>query len=456
MIETTVVLKPKSQWRKGMTFEKLTAEMDSALRLPGVSNAWTMPVKARIDMLTTGVRTPVGIKVFGPDLDRIQEIGTHLENILQSVPGTRSVFAERVGGGYYLDFKVRRADAARYGMTIEQVEEVIETAIGGMSVTTTIEGRERYSVNIRYPRELREDLDKLRRVLVSTPHGVQVPISLLADIETKTGPAMIRDEDGMLAGYVFVDVVGRDIGGYVADAKQAVAGKLSLAPGYRLSWSGQYEFMERVRDRLVIFVPLTLGIIFLLYYFTFRSVTQTLIVMLSVPFALVGGIWTLYLLNYNMSIAVWVGLIALAGIAAETASIMMVYLDQAYRQRLSAGQMNGRADLTAAVMEGSAQRLRPMLMTVGANVLGLMPVMWSSGTGADTMKRISAPLIGGLASAILLTLVILPAIYTIWRGFAVRRLAATMGIESSPEPPVGRDGPVLEHRLEAQTTDVKG
>ncbi len=423
MMETTVVLKPKSQWRPGMTFEKLVAEMDAAMRFPGLTNAWTMPIRARIDMLTTGIRTPIGIKIFGPDLEKIQEIGTHLEHILRDVPGTRSVYAERVQGGYYLDFKVRRRDAARYGMTVEAVEQIIETAVGGMNVTTTVEGRERYPVNVRYPRDLRENLDKLQRVLVTTPRGVQVPIALLADLELKTGPAMIRDEDGMLTGYVFVDVVGRDLGSYVNEAKQAVAEKLPAYPGYRLTWSGQYEFMERVAERLKFFVPLTLGIIFLLYFFTFRSVTETCIVMLSVPFALLGGIWSLYLLEYNLSIAVWVGLIALAGIAAETASIMIVYLDEEYRRRVAAGRMNSMQDLFEAVLEGTAQRLRPMMMTVGANVFGLMPVMWAAGTGADTMKRIAAPLIGGLLSAVLLTLVILPAIYTIWKGFEVRRRA---------------------------------
>ncbi|MCI0462001.1 MAG: CusA/CzcA family heavy metal efflux RND transporter, partial [Gemmataceae bacterium] len=365
MMETTVVLKPKSQWRPGMTFEKLVAEMDAAMRFPGLTNAWTMPIRARIDMLTTGIRTPIGIKIFGPDLEKIQEIGTHLEHILRDVPGTRSVYAERVQGGYYLDFKVRRRDAARYGMTVEAVEQIIETAVGGMNVTTTVEGRERYPVNVRYPRDLRENLDKLQRVLVTTPRGVQVPIALLADLELKTGPAMIRDEDGMLTGYVFVDVVGRDLGSYVNEAKQAVAEKLPAYPGYRLTWSGQYEFMERVAERLKFFVPLTLGIIFLLYFFTFRSVTETCIVMLSVPFALLGGIWSLYLLEYNLSIAVWVGLIALAGIAAETASIMIVYLDEEYRRRVAAGRMNSMQDLFEAVLEGTAQRLRPMMMTVG-------------------------------------------------------------------------------------------
>jgi Cu(I)/Ag(I) efflux system membrane protein CusA/SilA len=317
-------------------------------------------------------------------------------------------------------------------MSVQAVEEIIETAIGGMNVTTTVEGRERYPVNLRYPRELREDLDQLRRVLVTTPNGVQVPISLLADIETRNGPAMIRDEDGMLAGYVFVDVVDRDIGSYVADAKRAVAGGLPRYDGYRLAWSGQYEFMERVRDRLKVFVPLTLAVIFLLYYFTFRSVTETLIVMLSVPFALLGGIWSIYALGYNMSIAVWVGLIALAGVAAETASIMIVYLDEAYRRRVESGRMNNMQDLFESVMEGSAQRLRPMLMTVGANVFGLMPVMWATGTGADTMKRISAPLIGGLLSAILLTLVILPALYTIWKGFEVHRRSPPSRASAGP------------------------
>ncbi len=421
MIETTVVLKPKDQWRPGVTYESLVAEMDEALRFPGMTNAWTMPVRARIDMLTTGVRTPVGIKVLGPDLETIQEIGTHLEAILGDVPGTRSVYAERVQGGYYIDFRVRREDAARYGMTIEAVETIVETAIGGMDVTTTIEGRERYPVNVRYPRALREDLDRLGRVLVATPRGIQVPISLLADLDLRTGPAMIRDEDGMLAGYVFVDVVGRDIGGYVADAKRAVAEKLPPYPGYRLAWSGQYEFMERVAKRLRLFIPLTLGLIFLLYYLTFRSLTETLMVMLSVPFALIGGIWSLWFLGYNLSIAVWVGLIALAGVAAETCSIILVYLDDAWKRRLESGRLNSMSDLLDAVLEGSAQRVRPMLMTVGANVFGLMPVMWATGTGADTMKRIAAPMIGGLVSATVLTLILLPALYTIWKGFELRR-----------------------------------
>jgi Cu(I)/Ag(I) efflux system membrane protein CusA/SilA len=431
MLETTVILKPKSGWRPGMTFDKLVTEMDAAMRFPGITNAWTMPVKGRTDMLTTGIRTPIGVKIFGPDLQKIEEIGIHLEAILKDIPGTRSVYAERVQGGYYLDFKVRREDAARYGMTIEAVEQIIETAIGGMNVTTTIEGRERYPVNIRYPRELREDLDKLRRVLVSTPHGVQVPISLLADVEIKTGPAMIRDEDAMLTGYVYVDVVGRDIGSYVTEAKQAVAEELPPYPGYRLAWSGQYEFMERVRERLKLFVPLTLAIIFLLYFFTFRSVTETLMIMLSVPFALVGGVWSIYLLGYNMSIAVWVGLIALAGVAAETASIMIVYLDDAYRRRMEAGRMTGMADLYSAIMEGAPPRLRPLLMTAGANIFGLMPVMWATGTGADTMKRIAAPMIGGLVSTLLLTLVILPAIYTIWKGFEVRRASPSADARTS-------------------------
>lgn len=424
MIETTVVLKPKKRWRPGITFEKLVDEMDAALRFPGISNAWTMPVKARIDMLTTGIRTPIGIKVFGPDLETIQEIGAHLEAILSQVPGTRSVYAERVQGGYYLDFRVRRRDIARYGMTVDEVEQIIETAVGGMSVTTTIEGRERYPVTLRYPRELREDIERLRRVLVATPQGTQVPISLLADIDLRTGPAMIRDEDAMLSGYVFVDVVGRDVGGYVKDAKQAVAGKLPAYAGYRLSWSGQYEFMERVRDRLKIFVPLTLAIIFMLYFFTFRSMTRTLIIMLSLPFAVLGGVWSIYLLGYNMSIAVWVGLIALAGVAAETVSIMVVYLDTAYSDRARVGSPNGLDDLLDAGVEGASRMLRPMLMAAGANILGLMPVMWATGTGADTMKRIAAPMIGGLVTTILLTMFVVPAVYAIWKGLELRRRGA--------------------------------
>ncbi|OAI06992.1 MULTISPECIES: efflux RND transporter permease subunit [Methylomonas] len=415
MMEVVVELKPKEQWREGLSYEDLIAEMDRALQFPGVTNTWSMPIKARIDMLTTGVRTPVGIKIFGPDLKKIEEIGKAIEMIAKEVPGTRSVYAERVSGGYFLDFVIKRDEIARYGFTVMDVSKMIESAIGGESITTTIEGRERYPVNVRYLRELRDDLDKLGRVLVSAPNGAQVPIAQLAELRMVSGPAMIRDEDGMLAGYVYVDMAGRDVGGYVEDLKRIVKEKIELPTGYTLTWSGQYEFMERVQQRLKIFVPLTLAIIFILYYFTFRSVAETLMVMLGVPLALVGGVWALYGLGYNMSIAVWVGLIALAGVAAETSAVMLSYLDEAVRRRQEAGQLRSLADLLEAVQTGAMERIRPVMMTGLANIVGLFPVMIATGTGADVMKRIAAPMIGGIGSAMLLTLLVIPALYVIWR-----------------------------------------
>ena len=415
MMETTVVLKDRKLWRKGLTWEKLIGEMDEKMQIPGTTNAWTMPIKARIDMLTTGVRTPVGIKIYGSNLDEIEKIGTNIEQILKKVPGTRSVYAERVTGGYFIDFDLKRDQLARYGLTVDDANDIVMSAIGGENISTTIEGRERYPINVRYGRDLRNDIEGLKRVLVSTMGGAQIPLAQIADINMKLGPSMIRDENGMLSGYVYVDMAGRDIGTYVKDAKKAVKEEIKLPTGYSLTWSGQYEYMQRVKNRLKIFVPLTIFIIFILYFFTFKSVTETMIVMMSVPFALIGGIWFLFLLGYNMSIAVWVGLIALAGVAAETGSIMIVYLDEAYARRKAEGKMNSLADLYDAVIEGAVQRLRPKLMTVGANIFGLMPVMLSIGTGADVMKRIAAPLIGGLTSSTILTLVVLPAIYTIWK-----------------------------------------
>jgi Cu(I)/Ag(I) efflux system membrane protein CusA/SilA len=415
MMEVVVELKPKEQWREGLGYEDLIAEMDRTLQFPGVTNTWSMPIKARIDMLTTGVRTPVGIKIFGPDLKKIEEIGKAIEMIAKEVSGTRSVYAERVSGGYFLDFVIKRDAIARYGFTVMDVSKMIESAIGGESITTTIEGRERYPVNVRYLRELRDDLDKLGRVLVMAPNGAQVPIAQLAELRMVSGPAMIRDEDGMLSGYVYVDMAGRDMGSYVEDLKQVVKEKIELPAGYTLTWSGQYEFMERVQQRLKIFVPLTLAIIFVLYYFTFGSVTETLMVMLGVPLALVGGVWALYGLGYNLSIAVWVGLIALAGVAAETSAVMLSYLDEAVRRRQEAGQLRSLADLLEAVQTGAMERIRPVMMTGLANIFGLFPVMLATGTGADVMKRIAAPMIGGIGSAMLLTLLVIPAIYVIWR-----------------------------------------
>ncbi|MDH4301476.1 MAG: CusA/CzcA family heavy metal efflux RND transporter [Nitrospira sp.] len=415
MMEVVVMLTPKERWRPGVTYESLVEEMDKSLQLPGVTNAWTMPIKGRLDMLTTGIRTPVGLKVLGPDLKEIERIGKHMEMVFRDVPGTRSVYAERVFGGYYLDFDINRTEIARYGLTIGDVGRVIESAVGGENISTTIEGRERYPINVRYLRELRDDPEKLRRVLVDTPTGAQVPLAQLATLRFENGPPAIRDENGMLAGYVFVDMTGRDVGSYVEELKQVVGEKVSLPTGYTIIWSGQYEYMQRVRERLTIFIPLTLAIIFVLYYFTFRSVAQTLMVMLGVPLSMVGGIWALSLLDYNVSIAVWVGLIALAGVGAETSAIMLAYLNEACARRKKNGTLHTLSDLFETVQQGALERIRPVTMTSLANILGLMPVMWAAGTGADVMKRIAAPMVGGIFTAMLLTLVVIPAIYVIWR-----------------------------------------
>ncbi|MBL8199614.1 MAG: efflux RND transporter permease subunit [Chromatiales bacterium] len=415
MMEVVVELKARESWRPGVTYEDLIGEMDAALQFPGVANAWTMPIKARIDMLTTGVRTPVGIKIFGPDLKVIESIGQQIEMAAGPVPGTRSVFAEKVAGGFFLDFVIKRDALARYGLTVMDVGRIIESAIGGESIATTIEGRERYPINVRYLREYRDDPDELRRVLVATPTGAQVPLGQLADLELVSGPAMIRNEGGMLAGYVYVDMTGRDLGGYVEELKRAVAAKVTLPAGYTIAWSGQYEFMERVERRLQIFIPLTLAIIFVLFYFTFRSIAQTLMVMLGVPLSLVGGVWLLVFLGYNMSIAVWVGLIALAGVAAETSAVMLAYLNEACKRRKAAGKLESMADLLDTVHQGALERVRPMAMAGLANIIGLLPVMWATGTGADVMKRLAAPMVGGVFSAMLLTLLAIPAVYVIWR-----------------------------------------
>ncbi|HAU3780462.1 TPA: efflux RND transporter permease subunit [Legionella pneumophila] len=416
MMEVIVELKPKEFWRKGMTYEGLVAEMDKALQFPGVSNAWTMPIKARNDMLTTGIRTAVGIKIFGPDIKKIEAIGKEIEMVAKEVKGTSTVYAERVAGGYFLDFQINRDQLARYGLTIMDVNRIIESAVGGENIATTIEGRERYPVNVRYLRELRDDPDKLNRILVKTPSGAEVPVAKLVTLTFRSGPAMVRDENGMLAGYVFIDISGRDIGGYVEELKQAVNAKVKLPPGYTLAWSGQYEFMQRVYERLKIFVPLTLAIIFVLFYFTFRTITETLMVMLGVPFALFGGFLLLYVLGYNMSIAVWVGMIALAGVAAETSAVMLAYLDSDYNEQKEKGLLKTLPDLIQMVQQCAISRIRPMAMAGLANILGLLPVMWATGIGADVMKRLAAPMVGGVFSALLLTLIVIPVVYVMWRG----------------------------------------
>lgn len=415
MMETVVTLKPEEEWRKGMTYEKLISEMDEALRIPGQTNAWTMPIKNRIDMLTTGVRTPIGIKIFGADLNRIEEIGASLERILTQIPGTRSVYAERVTGGYFVDFELKRDQLARYGISMEEAHEVMAAALGGEPVTTTIEGRERYGVSIRYAPEYRDEMDKLERILVPTSQGQQVPIAALADIRVVSGPAMIRNENGLLTGYVYVDIAGRDIGSYVKKAKEIVAQKLVLPPGYALGWSGQYENMIRVKGRLKVVVPLTLSLICLLLYLNTQSVVKTSIVLLAVPFSLIGAVWLLWILDYNISIAVWVGMIALMGLDAETGVFMLLFLDLAYKEALEKGKMRSEKDLEEAIIDGAVKRVRPKMMTVMATFMGLLPIMGSTAAGADMMKRIAAPMVGGLFTSFILELLVYPVIYAIWK-----------------------------------------
>jgi Cu(I)/Ag(I) efflux system membrane protein CusA/SilA len=420
MAEITVTLKPEAQWRSGMTWDRLLDEMDAKVRIPGFPNIWWMPIQTRTEMITTGVRSPVGIKVLGPDLKMIEKIGVEIEQVLANVPGTKSAFAERLNEGYYLDLNVNRREAARYGLMVGDVQAVIASAIGGETVTTTVEGRERYPVNIRYQRELRDDPDRLKRVLIPTPSGAQIPLGQIAEVVITQGPPSIADEAGSLAGLVSVSVGGRDLRGYVHDAQRAVQDRVTLPPGYRLVWSGQYEHLVRAEERLKLVVPVTLAVILLLLYLNFRSLAKSLIVLLSVPFAAIGAIWHLDYLGYNLSVAVWVGIIALAGVAAETGVVMLVYLDEAYERRVREGRMLTAHDLREAIMEGAVQRVRPKMMTVAAIMGGLLPIMWTSGAGADVMKRIAAPMIGGMVSSTILTLLVIPVLYMVWRRMESR------------------------------------
>ena len=471
MFESVVQLKPQDEWRKvpqsrwysswapdwlksglhkiwpeerPMTKDELVQEMDEALQIPGQVNAWTMPIKARIDMLSTGVRTPVGVKIFGTDLTEIGKLGEHLESALRQVPGTRSVFSERTTGGLYLDILPNRAAIARYGLNVEEVLMLVETAIGGMAIDKTIEGRERYSINVRYSRELRDDVEKLKRVLVPvaqvgmaeagdggesmnapapTRGGasvVQVPLGQLVEIKTTSGAPLIKNENGALTGWVYIDMTGRDIGGYVAEAKQVVRDKIEkaglLPSGYRLEWTGQYEYMLRVKERLKVVIPITLALIFVLLYMNFKSIPETFIILLSIPFAMTGSIWFLWMMDYNLSIAVWVGIIALSGLAAQTGTVMIIYLDEAFHSYQKAGKMKTQHDLFEAITYGAVQRVRPKLMTVCMITFGLVPALWSHGAGAEAIQRIAAPMIGGLVTSTILTLEIVPAIYSLWRG----------------------------------------
>jgi Cu(I)/Ag(I) efflux system membrane protein CusA/SilA len=479
MMETVVLLKPESEWpvkarwysswapewlrkilgrfwRDRKTPDELIygpGGLDEKMRFPGVTNSWTYPIKARIDMLSTGVRTPIGIKIMGADLEKVQQLGEHIEMLLKDVPGTKSVFAERTAGGYFLDFTLKRPELARYGLTIDQANSIVMSAIGGENVTTTIEGRERYPVNVRYFRGFRIDIEKLRRVLVPVrpsgsspsqgmgggmggsggtlgPGVAHVPITEIAEISMKTGPGMIRDENGRLSGYVYVDLdtSKRDIGSYVADAKKIIKANLQLPAGYQLIWSGQFEFMERVKERLFVVVPITIFLIFLLLYFNTRSITKTIIIFLAVPFSAVGAIWFLYWLGYNTSIAVWVGLIALMGVDAETGMFMLLYLDLAFNEAQAKGKMRNWNDLREAIVEGAVKRLRPKVMTVGVMFMGLVPIMWSVGSGADTMKRIAAPMIGGIFTSFIMELCVYPAIYAIWKwNFGLKKQSGRVG-----------------------------
>jgi Cu(I)/Ag(I) efflux system membrane protein CusA/SilA len=461
MMETTVILKPPSEWRAKarwysarvphwlqpllrpiwpdrLSWDELVGEMDAALRIPGVTNAWTMPIKARIDMLTTGVRTPVGVKIFGSDLAEIEAIGSQLEQVLMEVPGTRSVFAERAAGGYFVDFEPRREELARYGLSIADLQMTIMSAVGGENVTTTVEGRARYPVNVRYPRELRNDVGQLERVLVRTPGGYQVPLAQVADLRITQGPAMLRDENGFLSAYVYVDVVGRDVGRYVEEAKRHVRDQVAVPAGYSLQWSGQYENMLRVKQRLRLVVPITLVLIFVLLRLNTRSTFKTLLVMLAVPFSAVGAIWLFHLLGYNVSIAAWVGMIALLGLDAETAVFMLLFLDLSYAEAKRAGRLRSVAELDEAILHGAVKRARPKMMTVTATFMGLLPIMWSTSAGADVMKRIAAPMLGGLVTSFLLELLVYPAVYKLWkRRTELRGIPATAkeleGEERVPE-----------------------
>jgi Cu(I)/Ag(I) efflux system membrane protein CusA/SilA len=447
MLETVIALKPRAAWRRVDTWysswapewakgvfrhitpdtistEELVGQMNAALKLPGVSNAWTMPIRGRIDMLTTGMRTPVGLKIAGADLQRIQEIGAEMEPLLKTVKGTRSVLAERTADGYFLDFKWDREQLARYGVSVDEAQSVVENAIGGDNVSTVVDGRERYQVNVRYQRDFRSDLGALGRLPVPAGGQRQLPLSDLAQIGMATGPSMIRNEDGLLTGYVYVDIAGRDAGSYVAEASQLLRDRLNLPTGYSIAWSGQYEAMQSVKERLKLVVPVTLFLIWLLLYINTGSMPKTIVILLAVPFSAVGAIWFLYAAGYNMSVAVWVGLIALLGIDAETGVFMLLYLDLAYEEAKREGRLRSLGELREAIVQGAAKRLRPKFMTFATVCIGLFPIMWATGAGSDVMKRIAAPMVGGIFTSFVLELLVYPAIYEIWRwNTAVKRLA---------------------------------
>jgi Cu(I)/Ag(I) efflux system membrane protein CusA/SilA len=442
MFETIINLKPESEWPPGMTVDQLISDMNKALQFPGVSNAWTMPIKARIDMLSTGIRTPVGVKVYGTDLAEIDRLSKQIEAVIRTVPGTTSAFAERVLGGYYVNIEPDRTALDRYGLTIRDVQEVVQTGLGGEMVTTTVEGRERFSVNVRYPRDLRDDPQAIAsQVLVNASDGMAIPLGQVASIGIAQGAPSIRTENAQLVDYIYVDMQGRDLGGYVADAQRAVRDHVQFPAGYHVEWSGQFEYLQRAEARLQTVVPLTLFLIFLLLYLNFQRLTETLIVMLSVPFALTGGLWLMYLMGFNMSVAVAVGFIALAGVAAETGVVMLIYLDHAFTAMVEERRKEGRPlterDLYAAIIEGAVERVRPKMMTVSAIMAGLLPILWSTGTGSEVMRRIAVPMVGGMVSSTVLTLLVIPAIYAIAKGWRLPRAgtaAVAAGKRSVPSP----------------------
>lgn len=423
MIETTITLKPENEWRPGMTPDKLIEEMNNAIQIPGLTNAWTMPIKTRIDMLSTGIKTPVGIKLMGDHLQKLSDLAQEIAAVLRDVPGTLSVFPEKTVGGNYLDFRIKREETMRYGLNVGDVQDIIKSAIGGMNVTQTVEGLERYPVNVRYQRELRDNLESLKRVLISTPIGAQIPITQVADIEIRKGPPGIKSENARKTAWLYIDIKNIDVGTYVEQAKQVVNEKIVLPTGYSMVWSGQYEYMERAKQRLLFIIPVTLVVIFVLLYMNFRNIIESMLVMFSLPFSLVGGIWLMYLLGYHFSVAVGVGFIALAGVAAETGVVMFLYLDQAYKKWRKRGEMQTLAHLTGAIIEGAVDRVRPKMMTVLTIIIGLLPIMWGHGTGADVMKRIAAPMVGGMVSSTILTLVVIPAFYFLWKGWLLRNAA---------------------------------
>jgi Cu(I)/Ag(I) efflux system membrane protein CusA/SilA len=416
MAETTIMLKPEKQWRKGMTVDKLITEMDQAVQIPGLTNAWTMPIKARTDMLSTGIKTPVGVKISGADLSILQDIGLQVECVLRKVKGTTSAFAERSVGGNYLDIIINRPEAARYGISVDDLHGVIQTALGGMTVTTTVEGLERYSINLRYSRELRDNMESIKRVLVPGLNGMQVPLGEVATLQLVKGPMVIRSENTRPNAWVFVDIRGIDIGTYIQRARAAIAQQVKLPIGYSLTWSGEFESMERMQKRMLLVIPLTLFIITLIIYMNTKSLVKTAIVLLAVPFSLVGAFWFVYILGYNLSLAIWVGMIALAGLDAETGVVMLLYLDQAHDAAAAQGKMRNLADLKEAINHGAVKRVRPKIMTAAVIIAGLLPILWSHGTGSDVMKRIAAPMVGGVVTSVLMELAVYPVIYYWWKG----------------------------------------